>query len=79
MTPTNNLPPGPGGGNPSITSIERHTVDVRPDFDVGGVALEVVDSDGKGFGTVLDQSVALDVTLRLVGAVARLRGYGDAS
>jgi hypothetical protein len=62
--------------NPSIASIEPHQVEVRPDYDVGGVALEVVDRTGRGFATVLDQAVAIDVTLRIVGAVARLRGYG---
>jgi hypothetical protein len=29
----------------------------------------------KGFGTVLDQAAAIDVVLRMLGAVARLRRY----
>jgi hypothetical protein len=62
--------------NPSVTSIEPATVTVAPDFDTGGVSLEVVDRAGRGFATVLDQAVAIDVTLRIVGAIGRLRGYG---
>lgn len=67
------------GGKPTIRMIEPASVSVTPDFDVGGVALEVVDSAGHGFGTVLDQLVALDVVLRIGGAIARLRGYGEPS
>ena len=42
-------------------------------------ALEVVDSAGHGFATVLDQLAALDVVLRMTGAIARLRGRGELS
>jgi hypothetical protein len=63
--------------NPDITSIEPSNVTVWADMDTGGVSLEVVDRTGRGFATVLDQAVAIDVTLRIVGAVARLRGYGE--
>jgi hypothetical protein len=38
----------------------------------------VVDRDGRGFRTILDQAAALDVVLKIVGAVARLRRYGGA-
>jgi hypothetical protein len=40
--------------------------------------LEVVDHDGRGFRTIFDQPAALDVVLKVVGAVARLRRYGGA-
>jgi hypothetical protein len=62
--------------NPTITIVEPATVTVAPDFDVAGITLEVVDREGQGFGTVLDQAAAIDVVLRIVGAVARLRRYG---
>jgi hypothetical protein len=39
------------------------------------VAFEVVDRAGAGFRTILDQLVALDITVRIAGAIARLRGY----
>jgi hypothetical protein len=61
--------------NFTITMIEPATVAVAPDFDVAGVTLEVVDQEGQGFGTVLDQAAAIDVVLRMLGAVARLRRY----
>jgi hypothetical protein len=50
-------------------------VSVQPDHDVGGVTLEVTDRDGAGFKTVLDQLVAIDCAMRLIGSVARLRGW----
>jgi hypothetical protein len=45
---------------------------VAPDHDVGGVALEI-DEHGAGFRTILDQLVAIDCAMRLIGSVARLR------
>ena len=63
--------------DPVITDIEPFVVGVGADHDVGGVMLEVVDRDGRGFRTVLDQLVALDVVLKIMGAIARLRGYGE--
>lgn len=61
--------------NPGITEIEPHNVQVQPDHDVGGVTLEVADQAGNGFRTILDQLAALEVALRIIGAVARLRGW----
>lgn len=66
--------PGGNPGNP-ITDIEPASVDVRPDYGVGGVTFEVVDRTGDGFRTVFDQAVALDVAMRIVGSLARLRGW----
>jgi hypothetical protein len=70
----------PASRNPNtIQYVEPAQVSVQPDFDTAGVALEVVDSAGHGFGTVLDQTVAVDVAIRVISSVARLRGYGDPS
>ena len=61
-------------GNP-IHDVEPVSVDVRPDFGVAGVTLEVVDSGGAGFRTIFDQHAAVELVLRITGAIARLRGW----
>jgi hypothetical protein len=89
---TETLPAGDRPGNPTIinlaeykaarppiTSIEPQSVTVAPDHDTGGVLLEIVDRVGSGFATILDQLVAIDVAIRLIGSVARLRGRGGLS
>jgi hypothetical protein len=43
------------------------------------VLIQVLDSTGRGFGPVLADEDALDLVLLMVGAVARLRGYGSMS
>jgi hypothetical protein len=60
----------------TIAEIEPHSVSVQPDHDVGGVVLEVTDQAGAGYRTILDQLVAIDCAMRLIGSVARLRGWG---
>jgi hypothetical protein len=67
------------GGKPTIQSIEPATVTVQPDFDVGGVSLEIADQDGAGFKTLFDLNDALDATMKLIGAVHRLRRLGETS
>ena len=62
----------------TITSVEPVQVDVRPDYDCGGVLIEAVDRDGNGFSTIFDHQAALELVLRVVGALARLRGWGAA-
>jgi hypothetical protein len=37
--------------------------------------VEIVDRFGDGFSAELDENVALDSACRLIGALARLRGY----
>ena len=63
--------------SPDPVIIEPFVVGVGADFDVGGVMLEVLDRDGNGFRTVLPELVALDAVLKVMGAIARLRGYGE--
>lgn len=62
--------------NHSICTIEPATVTVEPDFDTGGITLEIVDRDGRGCGTTLDLLAAVNVALKMNGAVIRLRGLG---
>lgn len=71
---TTNVPPTGGGSNPQITDIEPVSIDIGPEPIANGVRLEVVDRTGNGFRTIFDLDVTLDVVLKLVGAVARLRG-----
>jgi hypothetical protein len=61
-------------GNPTITDIEAAHVGVRPEFDLNAVELEVVDQDGKGFRALLGWEQGMDLALRVVAGVARLRG-----
>jgi hypothetical protein len=62
--------------NPAtVTDLEPDTVDVRPDYAANGVRLEVVDRDGRGFNTILDLDDALGVAMKIIGAIARLRGW----
>lgn len=61
-------------GNPPV-DIEPHQIDIAPDHTVGGIEIVILDRLGRGFRTVLDQAVAIDVVLRMTGALARLRGY----
>jgi hypothetical protein len=63
----------------SIVYIEPANVTVRPDFDVNGVELEIADQEGVGFKTLFDREDALDIAVRIIGAVAQLRGEGSAS
>jgi hypothetical protein len=63
----------------SVAYIEPANVTVRPDFDVNGVELEIADQEGIGFKTLFDREDALDIAVRIIGAVAQLRGNGGAS
>jgi hypothetical protein len=58
-----------------IADLEPGTISVQPNYNVGGITLEIVDSAGAGFLTVLDQAAALNLALRLIAAIARLRGW----
>ena len=48
---------------------------IVPDVETGAVRLEITDPQGSGFAILLNQPGTVDLTLRLVGALARLRGY----
>jgi hypothetical protein len=69
------------GGNQmtSVAYIEPANVTVRPDFDVNGVELEIADQEGIGFKTLFDREDALDIAVRIIGAVEKLRGDVSAS
>ena len=66
--------PGGSPSNPGIIDLEPDTYSIWSDFGTGGVGLEIVNSSGDGFRTILDQHVALDLALRLAAGVMRLRG-----
>ena len=68
-----NVPPGGSPGNPVI-DVEPDTITVSPDWGMGGVVLEIVDSAGSGFRTILDWPKAMDCAIRLAVTVATMRG-----
>jgi hypothetical protein len=45
------------------------------DLDVVAVRLEVVDPSGEGFQVLLDCNEAVALACKLIGSVARLRGW----
>jgi hypothetical protein len=61
-------------GNPAITDIEAAHVGVRPEFDLNAVEIEIADQDGAGFRTLVGWQQGMDLALRVVVAVTRLRG-----
>ena len=66
----------PWPSQPDIFELEVDQVDVTPQYDMAGVQVELVNAGGGGIRTLLDWTVALDLAMRLVGAVAKVRGYG---
>jgi hypothetical protein len=75
MATTNVLGGQPGcNSSPTIATIEPVSVLCHADLDVHGVALEIADDTGAGVATILDPDVALDLTVRLSSALAKLRG-----
>jgi hypothetical protein len=51
---------------------------VGVDLDVVAVRLEVVDPRGEGFQALLGADEVLDLALKLIGSLARLKRYGEA-
>ena len=72
----NNNGPRPWPTQADIFELEVDQIDVRTDAAFNGVQLELVNPGGGGIRTLLDWTVALDLAMRLIGATARLRGYG---
>jgi hypothetical protein len=76
-TPMATTPSGAGSppGNLSgIVDLEIDQLDVRPDYPLAAVAVEIVNPTGDGVRFWLDLGVALDFALRMAGACAKLRG-----
>jgi hypothetical protein len=67
-----------GSGAPTprnIRFLRAVIIAVRPSRTADTIALEVIDQHGDGFCAELSPELALDACLKLVGSVARLRGY----
>jgi hypothetical protein len=71
---TQHLRPAARRATPVFVDLEPDTYSIWSDFGTGGVGLEIVNSSGDGFRTILDQHVALDFALRLAAGVMRLGG-----
>jgi hypothetical protein len=57
---TSSVPPGGSPGNPGIIDLEPDSYSIWADYGTGGVGLEIADSAGNGFKTLLDPLPALD-------------------
>jgi hypothetical protein len=70
-------PSSPSGGSPGnpVVDVEATNVDVAPDFTLNAVRLEVTDQAGDGFRTFFSFDQALDTAMRIIGSIARLRGW----
>ena len=66
--------PGGGAGNPGIVDLEVGTYDVRPDFPLNAVQIEIVDPTGAGVRCLFGWAQALDIALKIATATTRLRG-----
>ena len=66
------------GGSPGnisgIVELEIDQVDVRPDFPLNAVAIEIINPAGAGVRCWFDLGAVLDFALRVAVACARLRG-----
>jgi hypothetical protein len=58
-----------------LHEIEVAQTAVGVDLDVVAVRLEVVDPRGEGFQMLLGADEVLDIALKLIGALARLRRW----
>jgi hypothetical protein len=59
---------------PTVTDVEATTATAVPNFTLNAVETQIVDQDGNGFRTWLEQVQALDLVRDVLAAVARLRG-----
>jgi hypothetical protein len=64
----------PPGNLRGIVGLELEQLDVRPDYPLNAVAVEIVHPTGDGVRCWLDLGLALDFALRVAGACAKLRG-----
>jgi hypothetical protein len=64
----------PPGNLSGVVDLEIDQLDVRPDYPLAAVAVEIVDPTGDGVRFWLDLGLALDFALRVAGACAKLRG-----
>jgi hypothetical protein len=53
--------------------MEVDQVDIRPDYPLNAVAIEMINPDGNGVRCLFDLGAALDLALRITIACARLR------
>jgi hypothetical protein len=72
------IPPSGAGTPPGnlsgIVDLEIDVLDVRPDYALNAVAVEIISPSGDGVRMWFDLGLALDFALRVAGACAKLRG-----
>jgi hypothetical protein len=75
-SPTSTLSVPPGGSPDNLTGIvdlEIDQLEVRHDYGLNAVAIEIVSPRGDGVRLWLDLGAALDLVLRIVASCMRLR------
>jgi hypothetical protein len=56
-----------------VVELVPDAIEVRPDYAYEAIKLEIVNANGDGIETLVDQPLAFDLVLRLVAACMRLR------
>jgi hypothetical protein len=64
---------GPAAQAAGVLDMEVDQVDIRPDYPLNAVAIEMINPDGNGVRCLFDLGAALDLALRITIACARLR------
>jgi hypothetical protein len=73
MATSSVLPGGSPGNLTGIVELEIDQLDVRPDYGLNAIAIEIVSPTGDGVRLWLDLGAALDLVLRIVASCMRLR------
>jgi hypothetical protein len=63
----------PASRNPNLETIEFGALIASVEMDLDAIRLELVDPVGRGCAALLSADQALDATLKLIGAMHRLR------
>jgi hypothetical protein len=71
---TSNVPPGSWPGNTGIIDLQVDVLEVKPEYALNAVQVEIANPDGNGVRFWLDLGASLDLAMRLVANCMRLRG-----
>ena len=66
--------PGSWPGNTGILDLQVDVLEVKPEYALNAVQVEIANPDGNGVRCWRDLGAALDLAMRLVAGCMRLRG-----
>jgi hypothetical protein len=66
--------PGSWPGNTGIIDLQVDVLEVKPEYALNAIQVEIANPDGNGVRFWLDLGAALDLAMRLVASCMRLRG-----